>query len=677
MRNREINLARGLSAVTKGDKSVEPGVELSEVELAERMDRLRTMGRTIGEDFAMGVVIGKEPGWRYKFKPINTIEVDPEDIKRKGLEYCFGIIAHEGAHRRVSRTDFIPKKIWQEAGFSFLFNAVEDPRVNNWVIGKYDGAANWMEEVYSEDLPTEDRVDATTEEKLGYIPKHIKYGLEVIRYWHSGKFSDDVPEEVREVLKTTIAYAEEAYKTLPAKDPAEEDIERKARVMYELVRAKIWPEYQKLVEQSLTDEAVRQMIKEMMEKGELDLPNEARSEKKDKQPEADESGGEGEKGEPLPLDQMPEDIRQEIEKRLRGKLEEMSPEEREAVIAEMEEKAKGVFEGLETDLVKELRGRFSDQPETTTEERERQRREEDAAEVAKKRAADLAKAKEELERRLEEQKSEYQKAYEEIKPYIDKVAEDLMNIFIAKRFPQFRARFPGQKLRLQGAMDYESRKEYRKLFEARIPSERPDYTFLLLVDLSGSMAGSKIQETFKGAVLFAEALAKVAATMGGAKVAIYGFQDELIRYKYFDDELNDQIREGMNVMQKEVSNKGQHNRANYNNDGYCVDNASAILRSEQGENKFLVVLSDGQPEGDSAHRVSRYAFLNQSEELKRVVEDISRSQDQYLLGIGLGPGTDHVAAYYPSVLPNVENIPNVNVSRLAEVLGNKLEELIK
>ena len=71
-----------------------------------------------------------------------------------------------------------------------------------------------------------------------------------------------------------------------------------------------------------------------------------------------------------------------------------------------------------------------------------------------------------------------------------------MNIFIAKRFPQYRRSFPGQKLRLKGAMKYEGQRDYRELFERRQPGERPDYAFLLLVDLSGSMRGEKIEETF-------------------------------------------------------------------------------------------------------------------------------------------------------------------------------------
>ena len=60
-----------------------------------------------------------------------------------------------------------------------------------------------------------------------------------------------------------------------------------------------------------------------------------------------------------------------------------------------------------------------------------------------------------------------------------------------------------------------------------------------------------------------------------------------------------------------------------------------------------------------------------------MVEDISRAGDQYVLGVGLGSGTEHVSTFYRNDLSNVENIPNVNIRQLVEVLARKLEELIK
>lgn len=630
---------------------------LGEEELKERFERLITMARVIGEDFDMKVEIGRRPGWRYIFKPINKIEVDPNDIIERDIDYCFGVIAHEGAHRKISRIDFIPKRIWQERGFSFLMNAIEDPRVNNWVSEKYDGAREWLEKVYEQDLSPEERGAEIAKKKVGYIPKHIQFGLEIIRYWHTGKFSEGLPKEVREALERTIKYAELAYQQLPdITNPSEEEIIQAAERMYKIVYSAIWPEYQKLVDRALEDEKMRQMIREMIENGEIEISPEALNED----------------GEPLPLDELPEDLRKKLEKKIKEKLESMPEEKRRELEERAKEKAEEILDDLEEDENKALRGKLVEQPETRSEERKRKEREEEEA----KRRKELEEEIRRIERELEAEKDEYQRAYEAVKPYIDQVAEDLINLFVFKRWPQFRKSFPGQRLRLKGAFKYEATRDYRELFERRLREERKDFVVAILVDLSGSMKGEKIEETFKGVVLFAEALERVRLVLGNVRVAIYGFQDDVLKYKGFDEELNDKIRKEMNLMKSEVYNEGKHNRANYNNDGYCLDKISKILEQEEGD-KFLFVLSDGLPCGDDSHHIPGYSKENEDEELLAVVKRISEKTDIRLLGIGLGPGTEHVEEFYPNSLRNVENIPNVRVEDLARVLASKLEELIK
>ena len=79
----------------------------------------------------------------------------------------------------------------------------------------------------------------------------------------------------------------------------------------------------------------------------------------------------------------------------------------------------------------------------------------------------MLQPKKELEKKLAESRTEYDQAYLEVQPYINKVAEDIINLFAQKRWPQFKPGFPGQRLRLQGAMDWEARNDYGRLFERR------------------------------------------------------------------------------------------------------------------------------------------------------------------------------------------------------------------
>ena len=63
--------------------------------------------------------------------------------------------------------------------------------------------------------------------------------------------------------------------------------------------------------------------------------------------------------------------------------------------------------------------------------------------------------------------------------------------------------------------------------------------------------------------------------------------------------------------------------------------------------------------------------------MRDVVKKISQEGKTTLLGIGLGPGTEHVEDYYSKELRGVENLPNVDVKKLSEQLAKKLEEIIK
>lgn len=619
----------------------------------EKMQDLKIIAKVVGDDCGLKVEIGKK-GWRYIFKPIDKIEVDGDDIENKGRDYCLGLICHEGAHKKISRVDFIPKKIWREAGFKYLINAVEDPRVNNWVSEKYDGARNWLNEVYNEDIGGEQNfITENSQKKIGYTPKHIKFGLEVIRYWYTRSFSDNLPKDVKKALEETINYIELAYGSIPESiDPSEENISEMSQRMYKIVYSSVWPEYQKLVEQSFEDEKKRQMIKDMLENGEIDLDQESQSSE----------------GEPLPIDELPEEIREEVEKKIKEKLDSLPEEEKEKLSEKINQKAKENLEELEDEINKDLKGKFNEQLESESEEakKEKQSIEE------KKAREEIEKIREEIESKVEKEKTEYMHAYQEVKKYIDEVVNDIIELLIAKRWPRFKKSFPGQKLRLKGAMKYESRRDYRDLFEKRGKAEKNRYNFILLVDLSGSMRGA-IEETFKGVVLFVEALNKIEKTLGGVKVSVCGFQNDLLRYKDFDEDLNDTKREKISLMKEEVHN----NNASWNNDGYCLEKVKREAERLSNTENFLFVLSDGLPAGDNEHHIPGYSKETEDDELHAVVKAISQENKIRLLAIGLGEGTSHVRNFYSDKLNNVSNIANINIKDLPRLLKDKIKKLIK
>ncbi len=46
--------------------------DIKDIDLEKnRLESLELIGRTVGDDCGMKVEVGKKPGWRYIFKPIN------------------------------------------------------------------------------------------------------------------------------------------------------------------------------------------------------------------------------------------------------------------------------------------------------------------------------------------------------------------------------------------------------------------------------------------------------------------------------------------------------------------------------------------------------------------------------------------------------------------------------
>jgi cobalamin biosynthesis protein CobT len=171
------------------------------------------------------------------------------------------------------------------------------------------------------------------------------------------------------------------------------------------------------------------------------------------------------------------------------------------------------------------------------------------------------------------------------------------------------------------------------------------------------MSGEKIEQGFRGVVLVAEVLERL-----GVAFAVYGFQDALIPFKGFGDRLDAVARTRIGEMPAEVlgARRGGHNRPQHNWDGPVLDQAALLMRGRAGT-PILMVVSDGEPSGpDDGER-----------HLRHVVRKITEANDVLLVGVGVGPGTDHVARYYPVYLANVP------LAELPAALGASIDGLLR
>jgi nitric oxide reductase activation protein len=268
--------------------------------------------------------------------------------------------------------------------------------------------------------------------------------------------------------------------------------------------------------------------------------------------------------------------------------------------------------------------------------------------------------------------TEYDKAYEEVADIINLLYIRLKKFLLPERHPKWQKGFPsGSRLDLGKAMQAEADPRYlRQIWERKTIPHKFDYRFSILVDLSGSMQGEKIEETFKGVVVLAEVLERL-----GIQYEIIGFQDDIIPYKSFREKLNNELRNKISIAKKEPYNEGVHNQAGWNSDGYCLQRTYERLLQNAGKDNFLIVLSDGMPVPDEEHSGPEY-------DLNKVVKDIIEEKKIKLIGIGLGPDTEHVKEYYPHGFANMKMKVTDEERRqgqkdFVEVFADLLEDMIR
>ncbi len=652
-------------------------------EIRQKQQVLSSLAYFIGKDFRIPVELNNPgAGWHWDFAE-NKIRIDPKDLVEKPMDYLRFVISHEGGHRRISRTDDIPKEVWKQPGFSFMMNAVEDPRTNNFVAEAYPRFRDQMNVAYQMDLDFEGKTKEKAKKDLGYTPRFMQAGLEYIKQWYqettgvtAPTISPDLPEDVKNVVSKTLDSARDSWLRYPSKQEADQGeipIRKYANVSYEINRDEIWPEFKKLVDADMEDQKVQEMLKNMQKgsengEGQQGLPQELKeslSEEEQQQLEEAIKNGQPKPGEgnssqdshPIDLDSLSEDLKQKIKDYI-----DSLPDDIKKELAKKAQQSLGNFEKA---INEEFEGKLSDNPDKKA-ERETKTPLSDKPQVdgeSKKTytppdSEDQKKFKDLIEQALNGDENVYEQMRREVLPLIDNLENDLREIFVQRRAQKWESGFrSGRKIdikrRIQEKAKGLSAVESKAWQKRELPQEK-DYAISLLVDLSGSMRGEKIRETFKATIVLAEVLNRLSIN-----TEILGFNDKLYEYQPFGENMSKDVREHIGGMLQEVDTPA----ASYNDDGWAVQQASERLARQKTTEKFLFVLSDGIPEESNKHPKSRY-------DLETIVSSISKETDQKLIGLGIGKGTDHVGYYYPN------SVANIGVSEMSEKLADVIREAI-
>ncbi len=683
-----------------------------QAEIKQKQQTLSSLAYFIGKDFRIPVELNQPgAGWHWDFQE-NVIRIDPKDLLEKPMDYLRFVISHEGGHRRISRTDFIPLEEWRQPGFSFMMNAIEDPRDNNFVAESYPKFREQMGLAYKEDLDFEAKAKEKADQKLGYRPRFMQAGFEYIKQWFrevEGKdieLSRDLSEEVKTVVTATLDSARDSWLRYPSRqeaDKSEDLIKKYAQVSYEINRDEVWPEFKKLIDADMEDQKMQELLKDAQKNQEGDesggqgLPQElkdkltpeeqqalqeaikqaiedAKKEKKKTEAQGDESEGDEGKPEadspegtpsvkPVDISSLSEELKQKIKEYI-----ESLPEDQQREIAE---KAQAVFKEFEDALNEELQGKLSDNPEKKAEREEAA--EPTEGDKEKPRAPEretpgidpeeLKRYKERIAKEIKKDANVYEEMRQEVLPLIDKLEMELREIFVARKAKGWKGGFTsGKRIDIKRRIQEKAKSvpamESKAWQKREMPDEK-DYAISLLVDLSGSMArDKKIEETFKAVIVLSEVLNRLSINL-----EILGFNDRIYEYQNFKEQMSKLIREHMGGMLEEVHDSSDTGKAQWNDDGWALEQASERLARQKADQKFLVVMSDGTPEESPMHPRGKY-------ELGKMIKKVLEETDVRLIGLGIGRGTEHVGTYYPN------SIANVKVKEMAEKLAGLIKDVI-
>ncbi len=556
----------------------------------EKLEDFRCLVAGLGQDAGLRVEVHIREEW--SFNPVGrVVHVPASGLAELGIKACAGILAHEIGHYYLSRYHlFRQMEDFADKAVRLLINAVEDSRTDHWMGLRYPGVVAWRAEAIRANLP-EAPPPCTFLLFCAIASVHPFFGDTCP--WMDSPGAPDVNEallatrEARERYRACIpeagvrldgnelgllaAYEREAVPLLRAAGAKDARSPREMKVLLEAARAFV-------------------IFRDQL------LPA----------------------VEPL----LAADARQ---------LARLLAEDGHASTTKVR------VTSVTTPLIpfsEPTRPRsdaaFQEQLQLHLEMMERAIEERTHAELLK--SLDPFEEVEEVMRPVS-----YERVAEKMKPQTRVLAESLLRSLPPSRRQRYAGgRRSGHRADLRRLMASQAdTRQIDRVWMQRTRAQRSDAAVLLLVDLSGSMRGSKIEAAVDCVVMIAEALERAVL-----RWAIAGFQDELFWVRRFGEPFGSGVKRRVEAMVKEVfdCNPHGHNHAGWNDDGPCLLAAASALEKERADWRILIVISDGEPAG--RHSKPR--------DLREAVRAIQNSQTiDVLVGIGAGPETEHVNDFYP------------------------------
>lgn len=193
-------------------------------------------------------------------------------------------------------------------------------------------------------------------------------------------------------------------------------------------------------------------------------------------------------------------------------------------------------------------------------------------------------------------------------------------------------------------------KVFRKTIKGKVKKGRIE----VLVDLSGSMSGSKMTNAIAAAYMLASACQKCKVP-----ISVMGHCDlgsvHLFHYLEYENSMKLDAKDKILAAECDGCNR----------DGLAIFHAltDLVRHGKKDEQKILIVISDGAPNGNIGHYCGEYA----RDDIQHIESVFEKQFGVKMIGVGIGDDVDEI----PDIYKNNVLVPNVSA------LGDELLKILK
>lgn len=264
--------------------------------------------------------------------------------------------------------------------------------------------------------------------------------------------------------------------------------------------------------------------------------------------------------------------------------------------------------------------------------------------------------------------NEYSGIRAKVKPLVNTLKMNLEKIFKSIENARWKGEREQGLINARSLATLSSNPNYRGVFKEMVKTETDKVAISILIDLSGSMYGAKVETAKLSATAMAEALNglgisfEVLGFNTGSSSALSSYvrsqKIDSKRFNRYDETLEHFVFKDFNSISLTGLSNIQANGANA--DGESVMWAAKRLAERKEKRKILIVMSDGMPSCGGDHRI-----LQSDLRVK-----LAQIEKYGIETVGIGIQTDAVKHFYKDylVINNLKDLTTTSLKKLESIL---------